>query len=116
MLQTNGAFQTNVGETTNMKKFTQITFNPSGEGDDVFFLDGKLLFQGDYYHDKITDRFDGVKAYLSFMKEEYSHERWNAETKDQSSYFWEYDYQADGSVTLENYFKRIGKDFNLEKR
>ena len=99
-----------------MKKITQITFNPKGDSYDVFFLDGNLLFQGDYYHDKITDRFDGVKAYLSFMKEEYSSERWNAETTDDSVEYWDYDFQADIDETLEKYLNRIEKNFDLKKR
>ena len=99
-----------------MKKFTQITFNPSGDSYDVFFLDGKLLFQGDYYHDKVKHLFEGIQIYLLFMKEEHSHERWNAETKDSGVEFWDYDYQADHNEKLEKYLKRIERDFNLEKR
>lgn len=98
-----------------MKKFTQITFNPNGDSYGVFFLDDKLLFQGDYYHDKIESHMKGIQIYLDFGKEEFSIVQWNAETIDVDVVFWDYDYQADVNETLPKYFKRIEKDFNLKK-
>jgi hypothetical protein len=98
-----------------MKKFTQITFNPKGDSYDVFFLDGKLLFQGDYYPDKVEHLIEGIQIFISFMKEEYSRERWNAETKDDSVECWDYDFQADIDETLEKYLNRIERNFDLEK-
>jgi hypothetical protein len=49
------------------------------------------------------------------MKEEHSHERWNAETKDSSVVFWDYDYQADHNEKLDSYLNRIERNFDLEK-
>jgi len=98
-----------------MKKFTQITFNPKGDSYDLFFLDGKLLLQGDYYHDKVDHLFEGVTIYLSFMKEEYSHERWNAEIKHEGAEYWQYDFEPDRNENIENLLKRLEKNFTLTK-
>jgi hypothetical protein len=98
-----------------MIKFTQITFNPSGDSYDVFFHNDMLLFQGDYYHDKVESLMEGIQIYLHHTKEEFSIERCIADTKDDGVEFWDYDYQADNNVTLEKYLKRIEKDFNLKK-
>jgi hypothetical protein len=97
-----------------MKTFTHIEFNPDGDTYDVYFVDEKPLMQGDYYHDKVTDMFEGVKVYLhGVLNEEFNVVTIKAETKEGDE-FWNYDYEFDFKTeTLSKYIKRISKDFNL---
>jgi len=96
-----------------MKTFTHIEFNSSGEPYDVYFVDDEPLMQGDYYHNKVTDMFEGFKVYLhQVLKEEFRVVEIKAETKKDDEYY-DYDYQYDLNETLSKYLKRIGKNFDL---
>lgn len=97
-----------------MKPFTHIKFNPEGDSYDVYFVDDKLLMQGDDYHDKVSDMFEGIKLYLNeVLNEEFSVVEMEAKTKNGDE-FWNYDYNVDSQIeTLRKYLKRICKDFTL---
>jgi len=99
-----------------MKTFTHIRFNPNGDSYDVYFVDDKPLMQGDYYDDKVTDMFAGIRIYLAVMfNEEFSLVKIEAETKEVNE-LWYRHCQFDINETLSKYLKRIGKDFNLTQK
>lgn len=55
-----------------MKTLTYIQINPDGDSYDIIAVDDKILISGDYYHDKISSQFEGIKLYLDHEGIEYT--------------------------------------------
>ena len=46
--------------------FKIVKYNPDGDGQDALYIDGKLHFQGDWYHDKISTRIEAFLEGIAF--------------------------------------------------
>ena len=51
-----------------IKTYINKTFEEEG----AMTIDGEVVLQGDYYHNRITDQIEGALAVLNFLKIEYT--------------------------------------------
>lgn len=54
-----------------MKTLTYIQINPDGDSYDIIAVDDMVITYGDDYHYKIWHQFEGIKAYLMCLKEDF---------------------------------------------
>lgn len=54
-----------------MKTLTYIQIDPDSDSYDIIAVDDMIITYGDDYHDKIWHQFEGIKAYLMCLKEDF---------------------------------------------
>ena len=89
-------------------KLTLITLDVSYEPYYIIYVDGKRFAHGDDYHEKLADKFEGIKNFLEFAKIPFEAEELDFNTKNDFTYY-DYDYQPKDNETLEKYLKRVNK-------
>lgn len=95
-----------------MINITKVSINPSGDGYDAIFIDGKLLMNGDYYHDKIYEKIEGIVEYLNFKKEKYKIKGYEFDVKSKNDCWSDFDYfaeddEAEYLIKLRSIYKEL---------
>lgn len=95
-----------------MINITRISINPSGDGYDAIYIDGKLLMDGDYYHDKIDEKMEGILKYLKFQKEKYKVKGYGFDVRPEDDCWSDFDYfaeddEAEYLIKLRSIYKEL---------
>lgn len=84
-----------------------VEINPSGDGYTVVAMNEKIVLQGDEYHDKVHDQFEGIKVALEYLDLPYKVE--THEFDEDAEQWFDWDYQPDQDETLTEYLIKIRK-------
>ena len=94
-------------------KLTKITINPGGDGYFILFVDGVKFDEGDNYDEHMSHKIRGIVDFLEFKKIDHSFNQIKLKTKDKDDSFLDHDYQPDEDENLEDYLKRMKKNFKV---
>ena len=87
---------------------TLITLDSSYDSYYVFYVDDKIFCEGDDYHEKISDKFEGIKNFLTFSGIPFEAVQLDFDTKGEDCCY-DFDYQPKKDEPLKAYLKRVKK-------
>lgn len=85
-------------------KLTQITLDPSSDSYYILFVDQEKQNEGDDYHTKLSNKIEGIRDFLGFIKYDFSFEEIKLENSEE---YYEFDYQPEIDEKLDDYIKRL---------
>jgi len=97
-----------------MNRLTKITLDPNSDSYQLIFFNEKCFLEGDYYHEKVSEKWDGMKDFIYIAElDNVEFEELEFTPRDKNKELWELDIECSGRE-LNDYINDISKDFSLE--
>ena len=95
-----------------MNKLTKITLDSSSDSYELIFFNEKCFLEGDYYHEKVSEKWDGIKDYICISEQDVEFEELQFNPRDKNKELWELDIETNGRE-LNDYINGISENFSL---